>query len=91
MTGDGLRFALRGAELAAEEALRTLQRWNPRTCVFTTGAAASSRRKWRFNPRFAVSLHQRVTVRTAGDTLTSWPLRRIIDAPGTCRASEQGS
>ena len=51
MTGDGLRFALRGGELAAHAALAALEsgRADAHVQLCATCAGASSRSKWRFN------------------------------------------
>jgi flavin-dependent dehydrogenase len=81
MTGDGLRFALRGAELAALEGLRVLE----------TGAAdahirlAAARRrefmpKWRFNPTLRRLTASPGAVRAASyaTRLTAWPVARLI-------------
>ena len=50
MTGDGLRFAVRGAELAADAALAALEHgWTGVARPARRARGASSRRKWRFN------------------------------------------
>jgi geranylgeranyl reductase family protein len=85
MTGDGLRFALRGAELAAAEALRMLE----------TGDSASVRRlaaarrnefsaKWRFNRALRRLVGSADGLRLAGlaTRVSSWPVSRIISYAG---------
>jgi flavin-dependent dehydrogenase len=50
MTGDGLRFALRGAELAAAEALRAIARGTDDAHLrLRTARRRAFARKWRFN------------------------------------------
>lgn len=85
ITGDGLRFALRGAELAAAEAARTLQ----------TGArdghwrlARARRRefirKWRFNRAVRHLTSSPAAVRAAGRVarVSVWPVQRMIAYAG---------
>jgi flavin-dependent dehydrogenase len=89
MTGDGLRFALRGAELAASEGLRVLE----------TGAldghirlAAARRRefqgKWRFNRAVRQLTGSPAAVSTASyaTRLSGWPITRIIAFAGDLSA-----
>jgi flavin-dependent dehydrogenase len=90
MTGDGLRFALRGAELAAEEALLALE-------CGTTDAhlrlrAARRRefaRKWRFNRTLRSLVDTPGALRTAarGAALAPGWLRRAIRYAGDLRAA----
>src|SRR5712691_5479509 len=49
MTGDGLRFALRGGELAAEAALRELSTGNPACTSLQAARAREFTSKWRMN------------------------------------------
>jgi menaquinone-9 beta-reductase len=90
ITGDGLRFALRGAELAAYEALRALD----------TGAsdahvrlAAARRRefasKWRFNRTVRQLTGSADAVRLASYAarLSSWPVSRMIRYAGDLSAA----
>ena len=49
MTGDGLRFAVRGAELAAQAALRTLENGASTHRWLTAARRAEFKGKWRFN------------------------------------------
>ena len=85
MTGDGLRFALRGAELAAREAFRTLQVWNPAAHLRLHRARRREfAAKWRFNRALRRLVGSERALRTAAQAtaLTSWPLRRIIQYAG---------
>jgi flavin-dependent dehydrogenase len=89
MTGDGLRFAIRGGELAAREALRALEH----------GAADAHHRlltarrrefghKWRFNRTLRAMVGVPVAVRTAGliatvaPALLQWTIRYAGDLQG---------
>jgi flavin-dependent dehydrogenase len=85
MTGDGLRFAIRGAELAADEALRTLER----------GSADAHERlrarrirefsaKWRFNRllRHALASPSGVAVADRAASLAPWLFAHAIRYAG---------
>ena len=87
MTGDGLRFAIRGGELAAAAALRALEGgW---AGVHT--ALASDRRrafgsKWRFNRalRALVSSPRGVDAAAVGARLAPRVLQAVIARAGDC-------
>ena len=85
MTGDGVRFALRGGELAARAALETLETGRQ------DGASrlASLREaefggKWRFNRavRILVGSPAGVTIGSLGAAVCPWALRRMIAYAG---------
>jgi len=85
MTGDGLRFAVRGAELAAEAALASLAGANAHPHV--TLARARRREfsaKWRFNRTLRRLVDRGTTVEIAGLVAASapWLLRRTIAFAG---------
>ena len=85
MTGDGLRFAFRGAELAALEAIRALD--TGRTDAHLRLAAARRREfgaKWRFNRavRRLTGSPRAVRVATQASRVSSWPLTRVISYAG---------
>lgn len=85
MTGDGLRFALRGAELAAAEALRTLESGD--AGGHRRLAAARAREfagKWRFNRAVRRLTSSPAAVRAAGrlSRVSSWPLHRMVAYAG---------
>lgn len=90
MTGDGLRFALRGGELAAQQALRALETGDLST---HHGLAAARRRefgaKWRFNRALRGLAGSADAVRLAGiaTRVSSWPLSRIIRYAGDVSAA----
>ncbi len=90
MTGDGLRFALRGGELAAVEALRAL----------ASGAADAHLRlaaerhrefasKWRFNRalRQLAGCADAVRLACFATRLSSWPISRVIRYAGDLSAA----
>ncbi len=89
MTGDGLRFAIRGAELAAEAALDALAHgW---TDVHARHAAARRREfgaKWRFNRilRAVVASPACVSAGAIGARLAPALLRAIVARAGDCHA-----
>jgi geranylgeranyl reductase family protein len=87
MTGDGLRFAVRGGELAAAAALEALEHgWNG---VHARLAAVRSREfaaKWRFNRalRALVASPSAVRAAAAGARLAPGVVRRLIARAGDC-------
>jgi len=90
MTGDGLRFALRGAELAAGEALHALEHG---TASAHIRLRAARRRefsaKWRFNRTMRWLAGNRGTVRAAGYGAAVMPqlLRHAIRYAGDVNAA----
>lgn len=89
MTGDGLHFAVRGAELAAEEALRALEHG----FLDAHGRLQAARRrefggKWRFNRALRALAGSPAAVRVAG-ALAGWVpagVERAILYAGDVRA-----
>jgi menaquinone-9 beta-reductase len=84
MTGDGLRFALRGGELAAHAALRELESGVP---AYRSLAIARSREfslKWRLNRglRLLVGSPRGVGVATIVSTFWEAPVRLLIALAG---------
>jgi flavin-dependent dehydrogenase len=85
MTGDGLRFAFRGAELAAEEALRVLAHgWDGAHLRLRERCRREFSAKWRFNRtlRALVSRPAAVSAAAFGATLAPGMLRRAIAYAG---------
>jgi menaquinone-9 beta-reductase len=79
MTGDGLRFAIRGAELAAQGALEVLQHGAADAHVrLARRRAREFGRKWRLNRALRVLVDSEAGVRIGGAT--------AIIAPGLIRA-----
>lgn len=86
MTGDGLRFALRGGELAAEAALRELE---SNVAAHTDLAAARQREfgsKWRINRalRWLTTSPRGLGAAAAAASIWSGPFARLIDVAGDC-------
>jgi menaquinone-9 beta-reductase len=88
MTGDGLRFAFRGAELAASMALAALQHGNPDVHV----ALESARRrefatKWRFNRilRALVGSPRSLQLGSVGAKWSAALLEHVIQYAGDAR------
>jgi len=90
MTGDGLRFALRGAELAAIEGLRALETGSSDA---HSNLAVERRRefraKWRFNRvlRRLVGCPGAVRVASRATRYAGWPLGRVIRYAGDLTAT----
>lgn len=84
MTGDGLRFAIRGAELAAEYALRELETGR----AMHRELAAARRRefagKWRMNRVLRGLVASRGAVHAAAHLAAVWqaPVRQIVSIAG---------
>jgi flavin-dependent dehydrogenase len=91
MTGDGLRFAFRGAELAALEALRTLEHGGGADAHVRLAAARAREfaRKWRFNRTLRLLVAHPGAVRAAGYAAALAPrtLRRAIRYAGDVHAA----
>jgi flavin-dependent dehydrogenase len=87
MTGDGLRFAVRGAELAADAALRALAHgWRDvhRTLAVERRAEFSS--KWRFNRGLRALVGSPIALRGAavGARFAPAILESIVLRAGDC-------
>jgi menaquinone-9 beta-reductase len=85
MTGDGLRFAVCGAELAADVAVRALDRRtdNPQASLVRLRRRAFAS-KWRFNRSLRQLVAAGPAIRAAGVAATLMPsiLRRVIAFAG---------
>lgn len=93
MTGDGLRFAVRGAELAAEAALEMLRTGNPQGHLML----AHRRReafawKWRFDRtlRRIVDSPAGLRVGVLGASLAPGFIRSLIAIAGDCGGTRSG-
>lgn len=85
MTGDGLRFAFRGGELAAREALRALEHgWNEAHLRLGRSRRAEFGRKWRFNRALRALAARPLAVRAASVAARVAPaaVRRVISYAG---------
>ena len=91
MTGDGLRFALRGGELAAETALRELESGVPAYGRLGAARAAEFSRKWRLNRglRLLVGSPRAVGVATTVSTFWDAPIRLLIALAGDVPLAER--
>jgi flavin-dependent dehydrogenase len=90
MTGDGLRFAFRGAELAAREALRALESGPGRAHInLLEQRRREFARKWRFNRGLRAIVGSPAGVRAAGlgAALAPGLLHRVIAYAGDVRAA----
>jgi flavin-dependent dehydrogenase len=88
MTGDGLRFALRGGELAAHAALRALERgWNGVHEELQRQRTQEFAAKWRFNRvlRSLVAWPSAVQAGEAVASLAPFVLRAVVRYAGDCR------
>jgi len=85
MTGDGLRFAFRGGELAAEEALCVMNEgWNGAHLRLGAARQREFRAKWRFNRSLRALAGSPRAVRAAGlfASLSPSALRHVIGYAG---------
>jgi menaquinone-9 beta-reductase len=87
MTGDGLCFAIRGAELAATYALAAMERgWSGIHAGLAYERRAAFAGKWRFNRavRSLVSSPPAVALAAAGARVAPAVLQRAIAYAGDC-------
>jgi flavin-dependent dehydrogenase len=87
MTGDGLRFAVRGGELAAAAAMRALEHgWTGVHQQHSAARRAEFSHKWRFNRalRALVASPRALDVAAFGARVAPVALRRVIEHAGDC-------
>jgi flavin-dependent dehydrogenase len=87
MTGDGLRFAFRGGELAADAALRVLaEGWRGAHDRLAAARADAFAGKWRFNRvlRALVASPRAVSAAGRGARIAPAVLRAVIARAGDC-------
>ena len=84
MTGDGLRFALRGGELAAEAALRELETGAPAWAALGAARASEFAGKWRLNRGLRTLVGSPRGVRAAAFLAARWgaPVRTLVAIAG---------
>jgi len=90
MTGDGLRFAIAGGELAAAAALRALEHgWNGVHAELERRRRSTFAGKWRFNRvlRALVASPRCVGAAAFGARLAPAVLRAVIARAGDCHAA----
>src|SRR5262249_18419841 len=89
ITGDGLRFAVRGGELAAAAALDALtQGWSGVHARLAAMRRREFAAKWRFNraPRALVASPRRVSAAAAAAPFAPAVVRAIISRAGDCNS-----
>jgi len=94
MTGDGLRFAIRGGELAAAAALRALAHgWHGVHAQLAAERRAEFSGKWRFNRalRALVASPRAVGAAAVGARVAPGVLARVIAHAGDCGFAATGS
>lgn len=87
MTGDGLRFAIRGGELAAEAALRALEHgWTGVHEALSRARRREFQSKWRFNRALRALVSSPVAVQAAARASRVAPgvIRALIAKAGDC-------
>jgi len=84
MTGDGLRFALRGGELAADAALRELKSGEPAFEQLEEARRQEFRGKWRVNRALRLLVGSPRAVALAASVSTHWsaPVRFLVGIAG---------
>jgi menaquinone-9 beta-reductase len=89
MTGDGLRFAIRGGELAAAAALRELESGWPGHDELAAARRREFAGKWRINRalRALVASPRALSVATAIGSRWQAPVRRLVAVAGDVNAS----
>lgn len=89
MTGDGLRFAFRGGELAARAAMRALEGGADAHGWLIEERRREFARKWRFNRGLRALVGSPIAVRAArcGAALAPRILQRVIAYAGDARAA----
>ena len=93
MTGDGLRFALRGGELAAHAALRALEHgWDDVHASLDAARRSEFGPKWRFNRMLRGLVGSPVGVRgaTLGGRVAPSAVRALIRYASDCRFAQAG-
>ena len=84
MTGDGLRFAIQGGDLAARAALAALADGRAAHHRLETSRAHAFRRKHRFNRalRSLVAAPSAVAAASAVARIAPWAIRHAVDVAG---------
>jgi flavin-dependent dehydrogenase len=84
MTGDGLRFAIRGAELAAAAVLRELETGEPQYARLASDRRREFSAKWRTNRALRSLVASPIGVRAAAAMASRWsaPVARLIPFAG---------
>jgi flavin-dependent dehydrogenase len=88
MTGDGVRFAIRGGALAAQAALEALSDgWRGVHARLAEARRAEFLAKWRFNRLLRACVASSSAMDAGALAVRVWPgvLRRVINEAGDCR------
>jgi flavin-dependent dehydrogenase len=87
MTGDGMRFALRGGELAAEAALAELEGGSPGHEHLRFARNREFAGKWRFNRAVRSLVASRRALVLAASVAARWPapVRAVVRVAGDVR------
>jgi len=93
MTGDGLRFALRGGLLAAEHALRELETGVAQHQRLDTARRSEFAGKWRVNRALRVLVGSPAGVACAARLAAWWdlPIRSLVAVAGDVRLAREGA
>ena len=84
MTGDGLRFAIRGGELAAQAALHELETGRPAHVDLASARRHAFGGKWRVNRALRALVASPRAVRVAAAVASRWqaPVQRLVSVAG---------
>lgn len=84
MTGDGMRFAIRGGELAAQAALRELESGMPAHCQLLASRTREFAGKWRWNRALRSLVGSRRALACAAVAARAWPVpvQRLVGIAG---------
>ena len=91
MTGDGLRFAVRGGEMAADAAREALEHgWDHVQARLASRRRREFGRKWHFNRALRAVVASPSAVRFGGAVAAAAPavVRAIVRRAGDCYASK---
>jgi len=93
MTGDGLRFALRGGELAAEAALEELSSGSPACESLWSARAREFGSKWRLNRGLRTLVNSPRAVGAAARVAQQWsaPVRLLVRVAGDLHLVPDGA
>ena len=93
MTGDGLRFAIRGGELAAEAALRELSTGAPAWSSLREARAKEFAPKWRINRGLRALVASPGAVHIASQLARGWdaPVRALVSLAGDVKLAQHAA
>jgi geranylgeranyl reductase family protein len=93
MTGDGMRFALRGGELAAEAALRELATGAPACDDLQVARAREFAQKWRINRGLRALVASPRALDVAARVAKGWnaPVRMLVRVAGDVNVAGSGN